>query len=107
MRIVASFRVILLGLLCAQLNPLAAAQPKPATTPIVITHVTVINPGKSSVSPTPQFSSPSAQITEVSTSNQFRPPKNARVVDAQGQYLIPGLWDMHVHSAFGDFPRGT
>ena len=31
----------------------------------------------------------------------------ARVIDATGQYLIPGLWDMHVHSAFGDwFPGG-
>jgi imidazolonepropionase-like amidohydrolase len=24
-------------------------------------------------------------------------PRTARVVDAAGQYLIPGLWDMHVH----------
>ncbi|HEX2662853.1 MAG TPA: amidohydrolase family protein [Candidatus Acidoferrum sp.] len=29
------------------------------------------------------------------------------MLDARGQYLIPGLWDMHVHSAFGDwFPGG-
>src|SRR5262249_33267739 len=28
-------------------------------------------------------------------------------IDGTGQYLIPGLWDMHVHSAFGDwFPGG-
>ncbi len=28
-------------------------------------------------------------------------------MDATGQYLIPGLWDMHVHSVFGDwFPGG-
>src|SRR5580700_4249658 len=28
-------------------------------------------------------------------------------VDGTGRYLIPGLWDMHVHSAFGDwFPGG-
>jgi imidazolonepropionase-like amidohydrolase len=25
-------------------------------------------------------------------------PDNAEVVEAQGRYLIPGLWDMHVHS---------
>jgi hypothetical protein len=24
-------------------------------------------------------------------------PKGARVVDARGKYLIPGLWDMHIH----------
>lgn len=26
-------------------------------------------------------------------------PKGARVVDARGKFLIPGLWDMHVHLA--------
>jgi hypothetical protein len=25
------------------------------------------------------------------------PPKGARVVNAQGQFLMPGLWDMHAH----------
>ena len=49
----------------------------------------------------------SAHITSVSGSEKLQPPKNARVIDATGQYLIPGLWDMHVHSAFGDwFPGG-
>jgi hypothetical protein len=28
-----------------------------------------------------------------------RVPAGARVVDGRGRYLIPGLWDMHVHSA--------
>ncbi|HEY6938296.1 MAG TPA: amidohydrolase family protein, partial [Terriglobales bacterium] len=49
----------------------------------------------------------SAHITSVSGSEKLQPPKNARVINATGQYLIPGLWDMHVHSAFGDwFPGG-
>lgn len=47
------------------------------------------------------------RITSVSSAEDLKPPKNARVIDATGQYLIPGLWDMHVHSAFGDwFPGG-
>ncbi len=30
----------------------------------------------------------------------------ATVIDGRGKFLIPGLWDMHVHMAFGDwFPR--
>ena len=29
------------------------------------------------------------------------------LVDGRGKFLIPGLWDMHVHMVFGDwFPRG-
>ena len=28
-------------------------------------------------------------------------------MDGTGKFLIPGLWDMHVHMVFGDwFPRG-
>src|SRR5215469_1864934 len=28
-------------------------------------------------------------------------------IDGRGKFLIPGLWDMHVHMAFGDwFPQG-
>src|SRR6202035_5943297 len=27
-------------------------------------------------------------------------PKAGRVIDAKGQYLIPGLWDMHTHVYF-------
>jgi imidazolonepropionase-like amidohydrolase len=46
-------------------------------------------------------------ITSVSDNSKLQLPKRARVIDATGQYLIPGLWDMHVHSAFGDwFPGG-
>ena len=106
MRIVALFRVIVLGLLWTQFN-LLAAQPKPTTTPIVITHVTDINPGKSSVTSDVTVVIAGTRITEVSTSGGIHPSKNDRVIDAHGQYLIPGLWDMHVHSAFGDwFPGG-
>jgi imidazolonepropionase-like amidohydrolase len=50
-----------------------------------------------------------ARITSVSigTAAAVNPAKNARVIDASGHFLIPGLWDMHVHTAFGDwFPGG-
>src|ERR1700727_1402894 len=26
-------------------------------------------------------------------------PKNAQIIDGTGRFLIPGLWDMHVHGA--------
>src|SRR5580693_4585401 len=75
--------------------------------PIVISHVTVINPGTSSVQANRTVVITGARITSVSDASTFQPPKNARAIDAAGQYLIPGLWDMHVHSAFGDwFPGG-
>lgn len=29
--------------------------------------------------------------------SQISIPKNARVLDARGKYILPGLWDMHAH----------
>jgi imidazolonepropionase-like amidohydrolase len=86
----------------------AAAQSKPAPASIVITHVTVIDPGTSSVQPDTTVVITGDRITAVSAAAaQVTPPKGARVIDGTGRYLIPGLWDMHVHSAFGDwFPGG-
>ena len=37
------------------------------------------------------------RITQIGKSVSVRPPTNTVVVDATGKYLIPGLWDMHVH----------
>ncbi len=89
----------------------AAAQIKPpAAEPIVITHVTVINPGTSSVQPDRNVAIEGGRIRSVSGATgaaHIVPPKGARVINGAGRYLIPGLWDMHVHSAFGDwFPGG-
>jgi imidazolonepropionase-like amidohydrolase len=75
--------------------------------PIAITHVTVINPGTSSVQTNRMVVIAGDRIASVSDAAKVQPPKNAQVIDATGQYLIPGFWDMHVHSAFGDwFPGG-
>ena len=74
---------------------------------ILITHVTVINPGSPEVLANRSVLITGTRITAVAASDGLQPPKDARVIDAHGQYLIPGLWDMHVHSAFGDwFPGG-
>jgi imidazolonepropionase-like amidohydrolase len=37
------------------------------------------------------------QIRGIARSSRLRIPENAQVLDAQGKYLIPGLWNMHVH----------
>jgi imidazolonepropionase-like amidohydrolase len=47
------------------------------------------------------------RIAEVGRRPALRIPDGARVVDATGKFLIPGLWDMHVHTAFGDWFPGA
>jgi len=39
------------------------------------------------------------RITAFGKSGQVRVPPNARIIEARGKFLIPGLWDMHVHLA--------
>jgi len=41
------------------------------------------------------------QILQIGKSGETPVPKAAKVVDGRGKYLIPGLWDMHVHEIFG------
>lgn len=37
------------------------------------------------------------RITALGRTGQIRIPPGAQVVQAEGKFLIPGLWDMHVH----------
>src|SRR5947208_4371908 len=106
MHVLVQFRLLALMAFCLVLTPVSTAQhQRPA--PIVITHATVINPGTSSVRTDQTVVITGDHITSVSDAAKFQGLKNALVIDATGQYLIPGLWDMHVHSAFGDwFPGG-
>ncbi|HVR23556.1 MAG TPA: hypothetical protein VMU26_09555, partial [Candidatus Polarisedimenticolia bacterium] len=107
MRILTTFCLSVVIASYLLLEPVSTAQYNPAPGPTVITHATIVNPGTSSVQTNKTVVITGDRITSVSDAEKFQLPKNARVIDATGQYLIPGLWDMHVHSAFGDwFPGG-
>ena len=107
MRIFQISRILLLLSLSLTFTSLAGAQSEKNPQQIAITHVTVINPGTSSVRPDSTVFVSGTHITAVSDSDNFKLPNGARVIDGRGHFLIPGLWDMHVHSAFGDwFPGG-
>ena len=107
MRFLATLTFSILIAFCLLPSPVCTAQCNPAPSPTVITHATIVNPGTSSVHKNQTVVITGDRITSVSDADKFQLPKNARVIDASGQYLIPGLWDMHVHSAFGDwFPGG-
>jgi imidazolonepropionase-like amidohydrolase len=38
------------------------------------------------------------RITAIGKSSRIRAPKNARLIDGTGKFLVPGFWDMHVHA---------
>ncbi len=37
------------------------------------------------------------KIIAVKPNSKLKLPKDARLINAKGKYIIPGLWDMHVH----------
>ena len=107
MHVSARFWIPRLVAVCALLTAVSIAQSDPAPLTTVITHVTVINPGSSSVRADQTVLISGQRIIAVGDTSKYKPANDVRVIDATGQYLIPGLWDMHVHSAFGDwFPGG-
>src|SRR5713101_3784125 len=100
-------RIVLPITLALSFASATLAQTKPQPKQIAIAHVTVINPATASVQPDSIVVINADRITFVSHSVAVPLAKNTRVIDGRGQFLIPGLWDMHVHSAFGDwFPGG-
>ena len=47
------------------------------------------------------------RIAAIGKTGKVRVPKDAQVINATGKYLIPGLWDMHVHLGDEDFDKNV
>jgi imidazolonepropionase-like amidohydrolase len=47
------------------------------------------------------------RIASVGPSKSAKYPRNAPSMNGHGYFLIPGLWDMHVHLVFGDWFPGA
>ena len=70
-----------------------------APPPIAITHVTVIDATGAPSQADQTIIISDARIKDVGPSATTKLPKGARIIDARGKFVIPGLWDMHVHLA--------
>ncbi|MGH9752966.1 MAG: amidohydrolase family protein [Blastocatellia bacterium] len=76
---------------------LAQSQPSSQSKPLVFTHVTVIDATGAAAKPDMTVVLTGERITEIGKSGKVRIPREAQIVDATGKFLIPGLWDMHIH----------
>jgi imidazolonepropionase-like amidohydrolase len=96
-------KVWVLVLVIATFVPLArAAEPRPTA----ITHITVVDTAGGPAKADMTVVIEGDRIVEVSPSAAAKPPNGARIVDGSGKFLIPGLWDMHIHTFFGDWVPG-
>ena len=68
----------------------------PALETVSIIHATVVDIASGKKLPDQTVLLQSERILSVSAFDSSNPPQG-RVIDAHGGFLIPGLWDMHVH----------
>jgi hypothetical protein len=84
----------LVNILC--LYVLACAHTQPST--VAIRGVTVVDVRDGSLHPEHTVIVAGNRIAAVGPAHEVAVPDGAEIVEAAGHYVIPGLWDMHVHS---------
>lgn len=67
--------------------------------PLVLQHVTVIDGTGRAPQPDQTVVIAAGRITAIAPAGRIKIDKAANIIDAHGKFLIPGLWDMHVHLA--------
>ncbi len=89
-------RIAALSLLLTCSELLTASRPAQDAT-WALTHVTVIDATGTPARPDMTVLIRNGRIADVGKYGSIEIPKQAQVVDATGKWLVPGLWDMHVH----------
>jgi imidazolonepropionase-like amidohydrolase len=70
----------------------------------VFTNVNVVDVQEGSVHERLTVVVRDGRITGIAAIGLIDEGRNTKIVNAHGKFLIPGLWDMHVHTAFSDPP---
>jgi imidazolonepropionase-like amidohydrolase len=65
--------------------------------PLALIHLTVIDCTGAAPKPNSTVLVTGGLISAVGPSETVKIPSGARVIDASGKFMIPGLWDMHGH----------
>jgi len=86
---------------------LAAAQKPSPNDLIVINNVNVVDVRTGTILADQTVILDRNRIASVGPSKSAKYPRNAPSVNGHGYFLIPGLWDMHVHLVFGDWFPGA
>jgi imidazolonepropionase-like amidohydrolase len=87
-----------LPLLIALLWP---AWPESTSSTLVLTNVNVVDTRTGRLEPKVTVVVRDGRIKAVAKVGLIEASRRLKVINATGKYLIPGLWDMHVHSAGG------
>ena len=64
---------------------------------LALVHVTVVDPSETTSRSNQTIVIENGWIVDIGV--KAHKPRDARIIDATGKFLIPGLWDMHTHVA--------
>ena len=73
--------------------------------PLSLQHVTVVDVTDGTLRSNQTVVVVGSRIALIGLENEITVPSEATVVDAKGGFLIPGLWDMHVHTVNNNVVR--
>src|SRR5713226_7935543 len=93
----------ILFLIVLLFSPSIRAQKPAADDLLVLTNVTVVDVRTGTLQPEQTVIVERNHIASVGPSKSAKYPRNAPSVNCRGLFLIPGLWDIHVHLVFGDW----
>ena len=78
--------------------PMTEAPMAAASKDILITDITVISPETRQALPSQTVAISNGRITYVGANDQAPALNHTQTISGTGKFLIPGLWDMHVHT---------
>ena len=92
-------RTLLVVFLCLRTWVWAQPEPGPSAQTLVFTNVNVVDTRNGRILPGMTVVVRSGQIQGVARFGLIAETHNVRMINAAGQYMIPGLWDMDAHTA--------
>jgi imidazolonepropionase-like amidohydrolase len=94
-------KVAAVCLICLTLPTLLASPSAPAPKPLAFTHISVIDGTGARTRSDQTVVITGDRITAMGSTETLKLPAGVVRVDATGKFLMPGLWDMHVHIGSG------
>jgi imidazolonepropionase-like amidohydrolase len=89
--------LVVLALVALSALPLIKSTENAKPRSLVINHVTIIDVTGNPLQVDMAITVDGGRITRISPASEAELPNGARIYDASGKFIIPGLWDMHVH----------
>lgn len=79
---------------------LAAAIPSAQRTRLAVVNASIVDVGAGTVAPEMTVLIDGGTIASIGASKTTPVPPGVQTIDGRGQFVIPGLWDMHVHLSY-------